>query len=169
MRASNKLKCDRLARKAHLARISRRKKAQKMDGLREENVSLKKEIERLKKENKALQAKQNTISMQMGNDFDEKIREIEDCIYSKPLWMSGLLSSCQNMQHAMNLSDSQTISVHNVINSDICLMNDVIGKCKKYIREIRAGNEQKALFQQQIYDKLQTILTPQQMSKLCEL
>ena len=162
LRASNKLKCDRLARKAQLARISRRKKAQKMDGLRAENASLKSEIERLRKENEELQA---------ATDFHSAMRAVEGCVSAKPNWLHGILRllAANSTQNELQLDNAQMAELQNMGNSEIRMLADAEQKCQMLTQEMKASNEERELLQRQIFEKLSKVLTPQQLSQVSKL
>eukprot|EP00483_Globobulimina_turgida_P005325 UN05335 len=143
LQANNKLKSDRLARKAHLARVSRRKKAQKMEDLRAKNVSLKLEIEKLKKQNQILNRKRNNNHNSFKSEYEYENENENEYVLNeqealtKPIWMNDILKSSSNMKQILQLNDNQISSISKTINPQIDLIEDNIKKSKLYIKRLK--------------------------------
>eukprot|EP01083_Nonionella_stella_P046696 125025_1 len=169
---NNKLKADRLARKAHLARVSRRKKAQKLDELRNENQCLKMEVAKLKKQNQILN-KLKRENIKMKSKTNKMRNNNNGCMDvdmgTKPVWMNEVLKSDETMKRRLNLNDEQMSFIQKSVNPDIALVEDNMRNSKIYTQRLQCNQQEKIMLQKQIHEKLQTILTTEQMSKLCKL
>ena len=168
LKANNKLKATRLKRKAHLARVSRKKKAEKLDGMRAENESLRQEIDRLEQQNHIFEQQIQRMEShenerhQQRQESPVKMECIRTTLVQKPQWMLNI----GEMQQRLTMDEDQIARCNKEVVPNINMIEQNISNSKAYIDRLKSNNEEKLMLQQQIHDALTQILTKEQMSRL---